>query len=294
MYIYLLTLLIYLNMLIVYFQIDYNLYVDLCIIQIVEKTNTLKEIFSAFIVKIGYNVLYSFSVCQIELNKIKNIIEPYKKRAVEYLKKNNIIIDVKILNEIDEIDKNGNINTKIIKDESHSLEILKCLFDVEKYSGVVLHDKKDGTDCVNRIYMEKYPVLKEGKLDYNVSKINFMMVELEHKNEKHRIELKNDMYNYYIVNNSLNQNFFKYYLKNVQKTAIDDNNFDYTVYIIDHNVNIININQYQYIIIEEDGYKIYPETIQTNTYEQDSIDSDDSDKSDDFVKLDESVKLESE
>ena len=127
MYIYLLTLLIYLNMLIVYFQIDYNLYVDLCIIQIVEKTNTLKEIFSAFIVKIGYNVLYSFSVCQIELNKIKNIIEPYKKRAVEYLKKNNIIIDVKILNEIDEIDKNGNINTKIIKDESHSLEILKCL-----------------------------------------------------------------------------------------------------------------------------------------------------------------------
>jgi len=121
-----------------------------------------------------------------------------------------------------------------------------------------------------------------------------MMVELEHKNEKHRIELKNDMYNYYIVNNSLNQNFFKYYLKNVQKTAIDDNNFDYTVYIIDHNVNIININQYQYIIIEEDGYKIYPETIQTNTYEQDSIDSDDSDKSDDFVKLDESVKLESE
>ena len=277
-------------MLIVYFQIDYNLYVDLCIIQIVEKTNTLKEIFSAFIVKIGYNVLYSFSVCQIELNKIKNIIEPYKKRAVEYLKKNNIIIDVKILNEID---KNGNINTKIIKDESHSLEILKCLFDVEKYSGVI-HDKKDGTDCVNRIYMEKYPVLKEGKLDYNVSKINFMMVELEHKNEKHRIELKNDMYNYYIVNNSLNQNFFKYYLKNVQKTAIDDNNFDYTVYIIDHNVNIININQYQYIIIEEDGYKIYPETIQTNTYEQDSIDSDDSDKSDDFVKLDESVKLESE
>jgi len=256
----------------------------------------LKEKIEPVIIKLGYNLLYGFSVCQIQMNKMINMLVPHVKRLKKYLKDNNIIVEVKpqILNTIN---KNGIINTKmIISDKAYDLsQICENIFDAENVSGVVLHDKNSDTNCVNRIYMEKCPELKEGKLDYKLSKISFMMVELEHNNEKHKIELKNDEYNYYIVNNSLNQNFFKYYLKNILKASTNDDNFNYTVTIIDHNVNFITLLPEQYIIFNEDDYTIFPisETnkptncvdISDTTNNNDEQDSIDSDKSDGFVKL---------
>jgi hypothetical protein len=122
------------------------------------------------------------------------------------------------------------------------------------------------------------------------------MLELEHQNVKHLIELKNKEHNYYIVNNSLNQNFFKYYLKNVLNVNINETNFDYTLTIVDHNINMITLLPHQYLVINEHDYQIYPpqnnsstsnSDNETQTSENDSsIDtSTDSDKSDDFVKL---------
>ncbi len=134
-------------------------------------------------------------------------------------------------------------------------------------------------------------------VDYTTSKIKFMMIELEHDGNKYAIDLKNDETNYYIVNNSLNQNFFKYYLKNVLKVSINTEKFDYIVTIIDHNANFITLLPHQHIIFNEHDYTVFPvsEIIDTpihdnipsisdssNNDEQTSIDSD---KSDDFVKL---------
>lgn len=255
----------------------------------------LKEKIVPVIIKLGYNLLYGFSVCQIQMNKIINMIVPHVKRLKKYLNDNNIIVEVKV-QILNIINKNGIINKKmIISEKAHDLsQICEYIFDDENVSGVVLHEKNNDTNCVNRIYMEKCPELKEGKLDYKLSKISFMMVEIEHNNKKYTIELKNDEHNYYIVNNSLNQNFFKYYLKNILKASTNDDNFDYTVTIIDHNVNFITLLPEQYIIFNEDDYTIFPisETNKptnyvdisdtTNNDEQDSIDSD---KSDGFVKL---------
>lgn len=260
----------------------------------------LKEKMVPVIIKLGYNLLYGFSVCQIQMNKMKNMLVPYVKICKKYLKDNNILVEVKIQT-LNLIDKNGIVNTKmIISDNAYDLDQLcKCVFDYENVSGAVLHDMDNEGKCINIIYMEKCPELKEGKLDYKLSKFAFMMIELEHNNEKYTIELKNDEYNYYIVNNSLNKNFFKYYFKNILKAPINYDNFDYTVTIIDHNVNFITLLPEQYIIFNETDYTIFPisetdkstncvdssDTVNTtnNNDEQDSIDSD---KSDGFVKLD--------
>lgn len=258
----------------------------------------LKEKMVPVIIKLGYNLVYVFSVCQIQMNKMINMLVPYVKNVKKYLKDNNIIVEVKTQT-LNLIDKNGIIKTRfLISNKSYNLgELCEGIFDDKNVSGIVLHDIDDKTECINKIYMEKCPELKEGKLDYKLSTISFIMVELEHNNEKHKIELKNDEHNYYIVNNSLNQNFFKYYLKNILQASINDDIFDYTVTIIDHNVNFITLLPEQYIIFNENDYTIFPiletnkptncvdisDTITTNNNdEQVSIDSD---KSDDFVKL---------
>jgi hypothetical protein len=180
------------------------------------------------------------------------------------------------------VNKNGEYTTCNEHDEQTTDT---CLY--------VLYDKtSEENDYINKVIFTEFPKT----LDYKESKINFMMIELEHENEKHSIVLKNKEHNYYIVNNSLNQNFFKYYLQNVLKVPINKDNFDYTVTIIDHNVNMITILPHQHLVFNEHDYTIH--TIDNNdnneinttspktptTIEEQSSNSD-TDKSDDFVKL---------
>lgn len=281
------------------FPFDYEIYINY-VLEKLEGLNSqcmyLKEKMAPVIIKLGYNLLYGFSVCQIQVNNMKNMLVPHVKRLKKYLKDNKIIVEVN-LQILNVIDKNGSVTTKfIISDSCGGLDTLcESIFDDETVSGVVINDKNIDTDCINKIYLETRPILNNGKLDYKLSKFTFMMIELEHNNEKYKIELKNDEYNYYIVNNSLNKHFFKYYLKNILKASINNDNFDYTVTIIDNNVNFITLLPDQHIIFGEHDYTIFPisETSElttcadisdttNNNYEEDSIDSD---KSDGFVRL---------
>lgn len=272
------------------FPINYELY----IIPVIEKIQSIKSELNPLVIKIGYNLLYLLSICQIHLNKIKNLMEPYRQKLITYLKDNNIIVEekTKIINIID---KNSNIQTDyILNDNVPILQELENIFNDKIVSGIILNDKNVETSCINKIYIEKESIVKYFPIeDYKVSKINFLMLELQHENEKYLINLKNKLYNYYIVNNTLNQNFFKYYLKNILKVTINDDHFYYTLNIVDHNVNILNINQDQYIIIQEYGYEIFPENISNNTIDNIENNTDnsfndcdnDSDKYEDFIKL---------
>jgi hypothetical protein len=114
-------------------------------------------------------------------------------------------------------------------------------------------DKNVETTCVNNLFYTSFPTT----FDYKVSKISFMSIELEYENKIHSINLKNNKYNYYIVNNCLNKMFFKYYIKNVLKTQINTDDFDYKLSIIDNNVNMITLLPNQYILILEDDYQIH-------------------------------------
>jgi hypothetical protein len=254
-------------------QHNYERIYNKCVVLI----NQIKEKLEPYAINIGYNLLYGFSVCQIEFNKcyrhIKNFVSPYVK---EFKNKNKNNMD-KMLKKVN---KNGEYTTCNEYDEQTNTDT--CLY--------VLYDKtSEENDYINKVIFTEFPKT----LDYKESKINFMMIELEHENEKHSIVLKNKEHNYYIVNNSLNQNFFKYYLQNVLKVPINKDKFDYTVTIIDHNVNMITILPHQHLVFNEYDYTIY--TIDNNeiitilpktptTIEEQSSNSD-TDKSDDFVKL---------
>lgn len=264
---------------------DLHIYIG----NIIEKFQSLNVETSPLAIKLGYNLLHGFSICQIQFNKIINMFESLKMKCYNYLKDNGWIVEIKT-QMIKVIDENGNITNTLITSNMTPLDFSSNILDKDSGECLLLCDKNFDTGCVNYIWHEKMTTTQ----DYKVSNVKFMMVELEHNDKKYMITLKDDSVNYYIVNNSLNQNFFKYYIKNVIKSDIIEDNFDYKVTIIDHNVNFIILLPHQQLIILENDYKIYPETenIAHNTIEitteitsEDTDTNSDSGKSDDFVKL---------
>ena len=208
----------------------------------------IKHKLTQLMISLGYNFLYIFSLCTIKFNIIKNKINKPFILLSSYLIENKILTEKRI-NMLVLIDENGNEINKILK---NNIEFIKLECKKHNYSGLFLMDENVETKCVNNVFYTSFPTT----LDYKVSKISFMSVELEYENKFHLITLKNNKYNYYIVNNCLNQLFFKYYIKNVLKMQINTDTFDYKLSIIDNNVNIITLLPNQYILIMEDDYKI--------------------------------------
>lgn len=281
------------------FHINLKIY----IVQIIEKIKVLIDNISPFLIKVGYNTIYYYSVVQIQFNKLKNIISPklfhIKNEVYNYLKKNNWIEELPNKNLI-LIDKDSNIIKNIfIKNENNLKTIFeKNSVDQDMIKQIEFLDKNWTSGFTNHIFYERIPLL----LDYQISNIGLLSVILQHNNKSFPITLNNGYNNYYIVNNSLNQNFFKYYIKNILNADIDNEEFDYTVSIIDHNAEFITLlpnqklifglNDYQ-IITEDRKNKVEVENIterektpeETVNYDDNAINSD-SEKSDDFVKLD--------
>jgi hypothetical protein len=200
-------------------------------------------------ITLGYNCLYIYSLGNIQFNKINRQFI----LLLSYLKENKILTETIIINTFILIDANGNKINEIMSNKNN-IEFIKLECNKHNYSGLGLMDKNTETKCVNNVFYTSFPTT----FDYKLSNISFMSIELEHENKIHSINLKNNKYNYYIVNNCLNKMFFKYYIKNVLKTQINTDTFDYKLSIIDNNVNIITLLPNQYILILEDDYQIHP------------------------------------
>jgi len=231
-----------------------NIYLILSILLICVKAfilsfqNKLTEKTTQLMISLCYNCVYIYSLCNIKFNLIKNTMNRPFMLLWSYLKENKILTD-KIINTIVLIDTNGNEITKFLK---NNVEFIELACKKNNYSGLFLMDKKVETECVNNVFYTSFPTT----FDYNISKISFLSIELEHENKIYSIHLKNNKYNYYIINNCLNQTFFKYYIKNIIKSSINEANFDYKVTIIDNNVNIITLLPNQCLLIREDDYQI--------------------------------------
>lgn len=215
--------------------------------------NSLKNILTtkitSLMITLGYNCLYIYSLGNIQFNKINRQFI----LLLSYLKENKILTETIIINTFILIDANGNKINEIMSNKNN-IEFIKLECNKHNYSGLGLMDKNTETKCVNNVFYTSFPTT----FDYKLSNISFMSIELEHENKIHSINLKNNKYNYYIVNNCLNKMFFKYYIKNVLKTQINTDTFDYKLSIIDNNVNIITLLPNQYILILEDDYQIHP------------------------------------
>ena len=98
-------------------------------------------------------------------------------------------------------------------------------------------------------------------LDYDISTIKFMLLEVNLNDKTYKITLKSDTYNYYIVDNILDKRFFIYYLKNHNTDTITNEEMEsikdkINIKLIDNNVNVreLEITDEKIIVIKKDSY----------------------------------------
>lgn len=256
------------------FQVEYEQIENMFVNQI----NNIKP----QIMSLGYNLVYCYSLAQIKCNKIKNVVSNTR------IGLNITILGTALINFLKEEKlytittyKDGSkSNFDFIANSDTLPDIANCLLEnKDTFDLIIVSDKKDGSEQINYIHYTEFPQILD---DYKHSTIKFFSVELEYKEAIHSIELTNENYNHYIVNNVLNKDFFKYYLTNVLNIEIDKNIFDYKLVVIDHNVNVVELTQNDSLIIKENNYELIIDL--TESDETDELSKERS-VSDDYVKF---------
>jgi hypothetical protein len=202
--------------------------------------------YQELIVSISYNLIYLYSKAQILYMNLITVVNKKIDENPNLLKlKNDLDLLLKpksgIITMLDYI-KNGNSVDKGNDD---------CDFMIYSW----LDDTKS---CVNKklVYDSKEPLSFS-----EASDIKFLLIELKvGENNSHKIDLKTNELNFYMVGNSFTKQFFIYYLKQIVKISEEIKDDDkINLKFIDHDVNTIDLDftdKNENIILEKTGYKI--------------------------------------
>ena len=245
------------------FQVEYEQIENMFVNQI----NNLKEP----IMNLGYNLVYCYSLAQIKCNKIKRVVSNTKiglnitilwDALINFLKENELIKETEKIYTITTYKDGTKTNFDFLTNSDTLSDIANCLLENKDiFDLIIVSDKKDESEQINKIHYTEFPQILD---DYKHSTIKFFSIELDYKDTIHSIELTNENYNHYIVNNVLNKEFFKYYLTNVLNIEIDKNTFDYKLSIIDHNVNVVELTQNDSLVIKENNYELIIDLTESN------------------------------
>ena len=202
--------------------------------------------YQELIVSISYNLIYLYSKAQILYMNLIRVVNKKIEENPNLLKLRNdldLLLKPKsgIITMLDYI-KNGNS-----VDKGNN----ECDFMIYSW----LDDTKS---CVNKKLVYD---LKEPLSFSEASDIKFLLIELKvGENNSHKIDLKTDEFNFYLVGNSFTKQFFIYYLKQIVKSTEEIKDDDkINLKFIDHDVNTIDLDftdKNENIILEKTGYKL--------------------------------------
>lgn len=239
----------------------YKIPVDNLTLDFFLNENTQK-IINDFLVNLGYKGIHLYSLLQLRYNAVHKYLSPYLENIKEKLQlQQNDANEIKT--HIELVCKDGTVINKVI--------VSKLLEDVKKEDiKTHLNDRIELmiiTDYNNTCTNTSNKICISKNIDEisncDVSNIKFIDLSLTYNGDTHKIHLKNDDHNFYIVNNKIDETFMKYYLTNILKMNIDDN-FKYDLQLIDHEVNISLLDNNHSIIIEKDSYRIEDKKISNN------------------------------
>ena len=201
-----------------------------------------------YMIKIGYALIYAFSYLQILLNNIITLSVPYVKRLRDKIFGTNVSTTSSIKTIIS-FYKDGALVSK--KETSSNFEDLTHE-DVNSYKPSSVFNLTTFT-VFNDNKEERIVINIPDKFKYELSSISFIALYLKQDDKTHIIDLTK----YYVVGNIINSDFLKYYLVNILNIVIDDSKpFVYTLELMDHNVQMIYLDETQGIVFQKDGYII--------------------------------------
>lgn len=197
--------------------------------------------FKNYFISCSYNIIYIYS-------KIQIIFAKYNKKLNETIESNRILLKIK------------NSFTSIIETNKNNVIQLK-----EDNFGFTIFNKFDlNNGCVNSKIIQDISSLHEDNIEFELSTIQFILIEFIIGDKTFKIELKNKKCNFYIVGNILTRDFFVYYLKNIQEPSFILNKENIkedklTIKFLDHEVNMFEFvftDKNEHIIIGKTGYKL--------------------------------------
>lgn len=201
------------------------------------------EQFRTFLTEVTFNAFYLYSKMQIYFMRVN-------KNFNDFVESNPALLKIKIgLDAIMKPKKGVVTKTEFIKN-GEGEDGANCDFSIFSW---LSNDKS----CVNKkiIYDINEPMTMS-----ECSDIKFMLIELQVREKTYKVDLKTDNYNFYLVGNKFTKQFFIYYLKQYLKIDESINDTDIIqLKIIDHDVNIINIeftDKNDSILLEKIGYKV--------------------------------------
>ena len=204
---------------------------------------TYPKKYEDFLVTASFNTIYAFSVIQIKIKQAQKYILNANPRLTKLLETYNKTL---IKNTIDFI-----LDGKII----FSTTILTPDIDhPKKYDFILFSDSATS----NKKILESVDANKN--YDYEMSDIRFMLIELKIGDNTYKIDLKSDVYNFYVVGNCFTKQFFVYYLTEILHHCDHINTeTKFSIKLIDHDVNAIEFDftdKNESILLEKNGYTL--------------------------------------
>lgn len=202
--------------------------------------------FKNFMITLSYNIVYIYSKAQILYMRFTTNIN-------EKINNNPTLLKIKtdfksILNTEPSL-----IPVEYFKDGDKIFATHNFSSDFAIYSWI-----DTGKTYINKsiVYGSHIPI-KIG----DESDIKFMLVEFKFgENNSHKIDLKTEKLNFYIVGNVFTKQFFIYYLKQISKINEEiDENANFSLKIIDQDVNSITLDftdKNESILLEKTSYKV--------------------------------------
>jgi hypothetical protein len=238
-----------------------------------------KEAYMVCWINFLYKCMYIFTSFQIWYNKLYNCICDILETVSLFLfdESNNLefVLNCKIIystsmrrlcgdNDISDNDTNDNdtndtndndtndndTNDKdtIIQDNSLGLNFIPNVFDFIVYS------YKDSSKNTLKKIIKHFPTSKDA--DCEASNVKFILIEFLCGKTSITLQFKTENESYYVVGNVFNTKFIKYFMKTQHNIDVTD---DYTLNILDHNVQNITFDKNTTIKINKDSYELITE-----------------------------------
>jgi hypothetical protein len=202
-----------------------------------------KEFTLNLIINTSYNCIYYYSKLHIFFSKVKNEFIEANPNLRYYINKINFKNNEK---EIITFVKTGKL---------FSTPWVEPIGDCEDYDFII--KTFPNKNILRKIFYTKYEINNI----FLESDIKFLLIELKIGENIYKIDLKTENFNYYLVDNKFTKDFFIFYIRiHLNKNYELNDNDKYSLKILDHNVNNIEIdftNKNECIVLEKTGYKIY-------------------------------------
>jgi len=198
-----------------------------------DRLNLIKNTLQNIGIKLAYNIIYFYGVCQIKCNQIYNYLLPFFKK--DEAKTEVILFDI----------SNNTVLKKEYDEDFLKMDFLTPVVILISYSS-----------NINKKIL--YHIEPEICNQLEPSDIAFIALYLNYNDVRYHINLKTDKYNYYLVGNVINKLFLQYYINVILNNinfVIDDKK-SYSLELMDHEVNMIYLDITQSIVIEKNGYHI--------------------------------------